>query len=186
MAILNILKYPDRFLRTKAVPVESIDDSIKRLVSDMAETMYASRGIGLAAVQVNVARRVIVLDVPKNDESDEERERQRGKNIVALINPVIVSSSGSIRYDEGCLSVPGITAEVERSENISVKALNSEGREVGIEASGLFSIAIQHEIDHLDGMLFIDRLSRLKRELVKRRIRKSLAEAEAAAAPYDF
>ncbi|MEK6531230.1 MAG: peptide deformylase [Deltaproteobacteria bacterium] len=182
MALLSILKYPDRFLRTKAEPVASVDDPIKTLVSDMAETMFAARGIGLAAVQVGVAKRVIVADVPKSGADDEERERHRGENIIALINPVIVSSGGDIRYDEGCLSVPGITAEVARAENVVVKALSKQGREITIEASGLLAIVLQHEIDHLDGILFIDRLSRLKREIIKRRLKKSIVEEEARAA----
>lgn len=177
MALLNILKYPDPFLKTKAAPVQSIDLEVKKLISDMVETMAMARGIGLAATQVGVGKRVIVLDVP--GDNDEER-RERGKNLVVLVNPEIVGSSGSITYDEGCLSVPGVTAEVERFSNVTVKALDREGALFEIKAEGLFAIAMQHEIDHLDGILFIDRLSRLKRELIKRKYKKAMERQDRA------
>jgi peptide deformylase len=174
-AILEILKYPDPFLKTKASEVKTVDRSIKTLIADMIETMYHAKGIGLAAVQVGVDKRVIVLDVP--DENVEER--QKGKNLVALVNPEIIKAVGETKYEEGCLSVPGITADVVRASEVTVKALDREGRPVQIEASGLFAIALQHEIDHLDGFLFIDRLSRLKKEIVKRKLKKAF-EAERA------
>ncbi|MBI5903037.1 MAG: peptide deformylase [Deltaproteobacteria bacterium] len=177
MALLNILKYPDPFLKTKAAPVQSIDLEVNKLISDMVETMALARGIGLAATQVGVGKRVVVLDVP--GDNDEER-RERGKNLIVLVNPEIVGSSGSITYDEGCLSVPGVTAEVERFSNVTVKALDREGALFEIKAEGLFAIAMQHEIDHLDGILFIDRLSRLKRELIKRKYKKAMERQDRA------
>jgi len=172
--LLEILKYPDPFLKTKAEPVEEVDDDVRRLIDDMAETMYHARGVGLAAVQVGVARRVIILDVPTDSEGP---ERRRG--LVALVNPEIRSAEGRTKYEEGCLSIPGVTADVIRAERVVVGALDRDGREVEIEAGGLLAIALQHEIDHLDGILFIDRLSRLKRDLIKRRLKKALAQETA-------
>lgn len=176
MSVLEILKYPDPFLKTKAIAVETIDDSIKTLIADMTETMYDARGIGLAAVQVGVGKRVVVLDVPDEPkEGDpEDKPPQRGKNLIALVNPEITERAGETRFDEGCLSVPGETAEVVRSETVRVKALNQKGQAIEFTATGLFAIAIQHELDHLEGVLFIDRLSRLKREFIKRRLKKAL------------
>lgn len=176
MTILNVLKYPDPFLKSTAEPVDKVDAEVKKLITDMVDTMYAARGIGLAAVQVGVARRVIVLDVP----DDEDETRVIGKNLIALINPEITCAEGTMVYEEGCLSVPGYTADVTRAEKITLTALSSEGEPVELEAEGLPAIAIQHEIDHLDGFLFIDRISRLKRELIKRKIKKAL-EAESRA-----
>lgn len=173
--VLEILKYPDPFLKTMAEKVERIDDGIKALVADMVETMYHARGIGLAATQVGVGKRIAVLDVP----TDEER-RDRGKHLLVLINPEIISSEGSVVYEEGCLSIPGFTADVTRASKLVVRTLDLDGVESEIAAEGLFAIAVQHEIDHLDGLLFIDRLSRLKREMMKRKIRKSLEAEERA------
>jgi len=173
MSYIDILKYPDPFLKTVSEPVDKFDSGVQKLISDMVDTMYGARGIGLAAVQVGVARRVIVLDVP----DDDEEKRERGRNLIALVNPVITSTEGTMVYEEGCLSVPGYTADVTRAEWIAVSALNAGGEPIELEAEGLPAIAIQHEIDHLDGFLFIDRISRLKRELIKRKIKKAL-EAE--------
>jgi len=153
-----------------------VDDSVRKLIDDMVETMYYARGIGLASVQVGDPRRVVVLDVPDED----EKERAKGKNLMALVNPEIVYAEGETVYEEGCLSVPGITADVERAARVRVKALDRDGKPFEIEAEGLLAIALQHEIDHINGVLFIDRLSRLKRELVKRRYRKSLETEERA------
>lgn len=189
MAILQVLKYPDPFLKVKAEPVTVVDEGIKGVIRDMTETMYYSRGIGLAAVQVGVNKRVIVLDVP--DEEDEEDDDgdgapkrpkldQRGKNLIALINPEIIEASGSVVFEEGCLSVPGQTADVERAACVRVRALNKDGQTIEVAADRLYAIALQHEIDHLDGILFIDRISRLKRELIKRRIRKAQESEEKA------
>lgn len=174
--ILDIIKYPDPFLKTRAAPVESVDESTRKLIDDMIETMYHARGIGLAAVQVGDPRRVMVLDVP----DDDEKERTKGANLMALVNPEIVSTDGQTVYEEGCLSVPGVTADVERAQRLVVRALDREGRQIEFGAEGLLAIAIQHEIDHLDGVLFIDRLSRLKRELVRRKYMKALEAEERA------
>ncbi len=173
--LLNILKYPDPFLKTKAAEVAGIDE-VKALIPDMIETMYHARGIGLAATQVGADKRMAVLDVP--DENDERKER--GKNLIVLINPRILHAESSIVYEEGCLSIPGITADVERYAALRVSSLDRDGKTVEFDAQGLFAIAIQHEIDHLDGILFIDRLSRLKREMIKRKIRKALEAEERA------
>lgn len=174
--LLDILKYPDPFLKTKAALVEKIDGPVLTLIKDMTETMYHAKGIGLAAVQVGVNKRIAVLDVPASSE-DKDAPRRRGENLIALINPQIIGTEGVTKYEEGCLSVPGITADVDRFLKVTVAALDKDGGPVEIEAEGLFAIALQHEIDHLDGMLFIDRLSRLKRDLIKRKLKKAL-EAE--------
>ncbi len=177
MSVLEILKYPDPALKTRAREVEVVDDETKALVSDMVDTMYHAGGIGLAANQVGIDKRVIVLDVP---DEDKKEDYKKGKNLMALINPEIVESSGSITYEEGCLSFPGFTADVERSYKVRVRGLDKEGGKVDMEAEGLLAIALQHEIDHLDGILFIDRLSRLKRDMLKRKYRKAM-EAERGA-----
>ena len=140
---------------------------------NMVETMRSARGIGLAATQVGDERRVIVLDVPEEDDGEEEGERRIH---LTLVNPEIISSEGDTKFEEGCLSVPGFMADVKRAATINVKALDREGKQVEFTAHDLLSIAIQHEIDHLDGILFIDRLSRLKRELLKRKIKKVLED----------
>lgn len=172
MSILEILKYPDPFLKTKAKPVAKIDDEIKRLIAAMIETMYFARGIGLAATQVGADKRIAVLDVP-----DEDRENYRqGKNLIALINPEMIAHEGETKYEEGCLSVPGFTADVKRFSTVVVKCLDKDGNDVEIKAGGLFAIALQHEIDHLDGFLFIDWLSKLKRDIIKRKIKKAIED----------
>lgn len=168
MSVLNILKYPDQILKTKAKLAAEIDDGIRKLIADMVETMYFTRGIGLAATQVGVNKQVAVLDVPEGE------HYQKGKNLIALINPEIVAHEGETKYEEGCLSVPGFTAEVKRFSTVMVKALDKDGKNVKIDAEGLFAIALQHEIDHLNGILFIDRLSKLKRDIIKRKIQKAI------------
>jgi peptide deformylase len=165
MAVLEILKYPDPQLAKMALPVADITDATVQLISDMLDTMYAAPGIGLAATQVGVLQRVIVLDV------DHENPRTR---VYKLINPVITHSQGQLVWEEGCLSVVDFTAEVRRAEQIQVVALDEHGRELEIQAEGLLAVALQHEIDHLDGKLFIDRISRLKRDLYTRRRKKML------------
>lgn len=165
MAILEVLKYPDPRLSTSAQPVENINGDVVRLVDDMLETMYAAPGVGLAANQVGVLQRVIILDV------DHENPQ---KNVYKLINPVITRSEGEILWEEGCLSVVDFTAEVRRAAQVEVVALDPDEKEVKIEADGLLAVALQHEIDHLDGKLFIDRISRLKRDLYTRKRRKML------------
>jgi peptide deformylase len=165
MAILDILHFPDDRLRHKAVAVKTVDDHTRQLIDDMFETMYEAPGIGLAAVQVNVFERVIVVDV------SEDRSQA-----IALINPEITRLEGVEEMDEGCLSVPGIFEKVKRADAITVKALNREGQVIEMEADGLLAVCIQHEIDHLDGKLFIDYLSELKRQ----RIRKKMLKHQAA------
>ena len=174
--ILEIIRYPDPFLKTHASRVEAVDESVRTLIDNMVETMYYARGIGLASVQVGDTRRVVVLDVPDEDEKD----RTKGKNLIALVNPEIVLVEGETTYEEGCLSLPGITADVDRAAKVKVQALDRDGNPFEIEAEGLLAIALQHEIDHLNGIIFIDRLSRLKRELVKRKYKKSLETEERA------
>ncbi len=162
MAILEILHYPDPRLRNEAKPVENVDDSIRQLVSDMFETMYAAPGIGLASIQVNVPKRVIVVDVSEDHDQP-----------LCLINPEILQSEGEETMDEGCLSVPGYYETVQRAEKIRVSALNEKGDQFEIEADGLLAVCIQHEIDHLDGKLFVDYISPLKRNRIRKKLEKS-------------
>lgn len=171
---LEILKYPDVRLTKKADPVTEITEDTVRLVEDMLETMYAAPGVGLAANQVGVLQRIVVLDV------DHENP---GKKIYKLINPVIARTEGKVIWEEGCLSVVDFTAEVRRAERIAVSALDEKGNDLKIEAEGLLSVALQHEIDHLDGKLFIDRISRLKRDLYVRRRKKMLRNGTEPAEP---
>jgi len=165
MALLEILKFPDPRLSKVARPVVNVTHATVQLISDMLETMYAAPGVGLAATQVGVLQRIVVLDV------DHENPRT---NVYKLINPVITHSEGQLIWEEGCLSVVDYTAEVRRAEHVQVVALDEDGKERTIEAEGLLAVALQHEIDHLDGKLFIDRISRLKRDLYTRRRKKML------------
>lgn len=165
MAILTILEFPDDRLRKRAAPVELFDQSLQQLVDDMLETMYAAPGIGLAATQVNVHKRVIVIDI------SEEKNAP-----VCLINPEITDRSGSDELEEGCLSVPGIYEKVKRAHSVRVRARTPQGEVAELEAEGLLAVCIQHEIDHLDGHLFVDRLSPLKRQMVRKRIKKDLRQ----------
>lgn len=174
---LNILKYPDPFLKTKADPVASVDASIKKLIEDMIETMYKAKGIGLAATQIGVGKRIVILDVPARNEDGTRAARTPGKHLTVLVNPVLSDPAGSMTYEEGCLSIPGIHADVKRASGITVSALDRDGNRITFRATDLMAVAIQHEVDHLDGILFIDRVSRLKREMIKRRIKK-LRDAE--------
>ena len=166
MAKLEILHYPDKRLRTVAEPVEVVDDTIRRLVDDMLETMYAAPGIGLAATQVNAHKRIIVMDLSENKNEP-----------LCLINPEIIKAEGIEQTEEGCLSVPDIYETVERAERVVVKALDREGREFTLEADGLLAVCIQHEIDHLEGNLFVDYLSPLKQMRVKKKIQKARRQA---------
>lgn len=161
MAVLDILVYPDQRLREVADPVETFDGDLHRLIDDMAETMYQAPGIGLAAIQVNVPRRVIVMDI--SEQRNELRE---------FVNPRIVEQSGSLESEEGCLSVPDVYAPVKRAEQIVVRAQDRNGKTFTLNAEGMLAICIQHEIDHLDGKVFVDYLSRLKRERIKKRLMK--------------
>jgi len=165
MALLNILEYPDPRLRKRAAPVAAVDDSIRRLVADMLETMYAAPGVGLAATQVDVHKRVIVMDI------SEERNQP-----VALINPEILEKQDLEAGEEGCLSVPGVTETVERARQVKFRALDLEGKPVEMTAEGLMAVCIQHELDHLEGKLFVDYLSELKRQRIKKKLTKSSRE----------
>jgi peptide deformylase len=169
MALLEILKYPDPRLKKKALPVAKIDDELRRLIVDMAETMYAAPGVGLAATQVGRPVRLAVIDATR---ANEERK------LLVLINPEIVSSEGECVWDEGCLSVPDYNEDVKRKEKVVVRYLDPEGKTCEIGADGLLAIALQHELDHLDGILFIDRISSLKRALYRRKLRKEKKERE--------
>lgn len=166
MPKLEILHFPDERLRIKAKPVEQVDDSIRQLVDDMFETMYDAPGIGLAATQVNVHKRVIVIDV--SHEKDQP---------LCLINPVIVAKDGIEEREEGCLSVPGIYETVVRADHIKVKALDRDGNPFELETGDLLAVCIQHEMDHLEGKLFVDYLSALKRNRIKKKLEKQKTAA---------
>ena len=172
MALLTILHYPDPRLRIKAEPVAAVTDAHRRLIADMLETMYAAPGIGLAATQVGVAERLIVLDV--SDEGDQPQ---------AFFNPEILAREGKEVMEEGCLSVPGVFEEVERAERIRLRALDRHGKPVEFDADGLLAVCIQHEIDHLDGRLFVDYLSDLKRKRIRKRIEKEERERQERRSP---
>jgi peptide deformylase len=165
MAILEIQKYPEPVLKEKARPVEDITEDIQCLIEDMADTMYDAPGIGLAANQVGALHRVIVFDITPKEE---------GRNLNVIINPEIVAASGDLVHQEACLSVSDYTCDVRRKACITVAGLDREGKPVEIEAKDLLAVVLQHEIDHLDGVLFIDRISRLKRSLYNRQLRKTL------------
>jgi len=165
MALLPILRYPDPRLHTVAQPIATVDAGIRQLVADMAETMYEAPGIGLAATQVNVHKRVLVLDVSEDK-----------TGLMAFINPEIVAREGEHVGEEGCLSVPGIYETVKRSERVKVRALDAEGKPFELEADGLLAICIQHEIDHLDGKVFVEYLSRLKLSRIKAKLAKQARE----------
>lgn len=162
MALLPILRYPDPRLHKCAAPVTVVDDSIRKLVADMAETMYEAPGIGLAATQVDVHQRVVVID------TSDDRTR-----LMAFINPEIIEKSGEQTCEEGCLSVPGIYEKVTRAERVRVRALNEQGEPFELEAEGLLAVCIQHEIDHLDGKVFVQYLSRLKQNRIRTRMLKA-------------
>ena len=163
MAILHILHYPDPRLRIKAMPVDGVDDEIRQLIDDMLETMYNAPGIGLAAPQVHVSKRVIVIDISEHRNDP-----------LCLVNPEIVSKQDVEQMEEGCLSVPGIYEVVERAARIRVKALNRDGESLEMEADGLLAVCIQHEIDHLEGKLFVDYLSEIKRKRIRKKVEKQL------------
>jgi peptide deformylase len=161
MTKLVILEYPDPRLRHKALPVGMVDAALRQLIDDMLETMYACNGIGLAATQVNVQKRLLVLDISETHDQPQ-----------VFVNPEIVGREGRKVVEEGCLSVPGIYDKVKRAEQVLVRALNRDGETFELAADGLLAVCVQHEIDHLDGKLFVDYLSELKRELIRRRLEK--------------
>lgn len=161
MALLPILRYPDPRLHTRATQVAEVNDEIRKLVNDMAETMYEAPGIGLAATQVDVHKRVVVIDVSEDK-----------SGLLALINPEIIARSGEQVCEEGCLSVPGIYDKVERAERVTIKYLDLDGKQRTMEADGLLAVCIQHEIDHLNGIVFVDHLSQLKQGRIKSKLAK--------------
>ncbi len=161
MAILDILHYPDTRLRTKAAPVEHVDDKLKQLIDDMFETMYDAPGIGLAATQVNVHKQLVVIDISKSKDEP-----------LCFINPELIELNGEKISEEGCLSVPEYFADIKRAESIKVRALDCTGKEFELETDGLLALCIQHEIDHLNGKLFVDYLSPLKQQRVKKKMKK--------------
>jgi peptide deformylase len=171
MAVLTILEYPDPRLRTMAKPVAAVDARIRRLIDDMFETMYGAPGVGLAATQVDVHERVLVLDV------SQERNQP-----LAFVNPEIVTREGVAEGEEGCLSVPGIFDLVDRAARITVRALDRDGKPFELPAEGLLAVCIQHEMDHLEGILFIDHLSRLKRDMILKKLAKARKERSKLAA----
>jgi peptide deformylase len=172
MAVRTILHYPDPRLREKAKPVAEITEEIRRLVEDMAETMYAAPGVGLAATQLGEAHRIFVIDVAGEDEPSQLR---------VFINPEIVAREGACTWEEGCLSFPTIVEEIDRAERVRVRALGIDGKPFELEADGLLAIAVQHELDHLDGVLMIDRMGALKKRIVDRKMRRR-EQGRAAAA----
>jgi len=169
MAVLEILKYPHPVLKKRCEQVEQVDDDVKRLICDMRETMYQVNGIGLAACQVGVPRRVIVMDVSPLDPEH---------GFFAIINPEILSEEGEIDYEEGCLSVPDCTEKIKRREKIRVRGTSPEGEEIEVAGEGILSIALQHEIDHLNGVLILNRISSLKRGLYRNKLKKEKEKGE--------
>ncbi|MBK6632254.1 MAG: peptide deformylase [Betaproteobacteria bacterium] len=161
MALLPILRYPDPRLHKKATSVSQVDDSVRKLIADMAETMYEAPGIGLAATQVDVHKRVIVIDVSEDKST-----------LLAFINPEILERSGEQACEEGCLSVPGIYEKVIRSERVKVRALDLQGKPFTLQAEGLLAVCVQHEIDHLEGKVFVEHLSQLKQGRIKAKLAK--------------
>ena len=166
MALLNILRYPDARLHKAAAPATVFDDGLKKLVSDMAETMYAAPGIGLAATQVDVHKQVIVIDAS-----------ERRDSLIVLVNPVILEANGVSDIEEGCLSVPGIYELVERAERVKVRAYDQYGHAFTLEAQGLLAVCIQHEMDHLQGKVFVEYLSQLKQQRIRTRLAKQLRKS---------
>ncbi|HEU4923501.1 MAG TPA: peptide deformylase [Burkholderiales bacterium] len=166
MSRLSILRYPDARLHKVAAPVTVFDDGLKRLVADMVETMYAAPGIGLAAIQVDVAKQVIVVDVS-----------ERRDSLVVLVNPEILETTGVSDIEEGCLSVPGIYELVERAERVKVRAHDQNGNPFTLEAQGLLAVCIQHEMDHLKGKVFVEHLSQLKQQRIRAKLAKQLRKS---------
>lgn len=166
MSTREIITYPDPVLRKQSEPVGTIDKDTDQLIEDMVETMYASRGIGLAAIQIGVLKRVIVVNV--------------GEGLVVMLNPELLEQEGETQMEEGCLCLPGVMVDVKRSERIKLKGLDRTGQDIVIDAEGLLSRALQHEMDHLEGVLIIDKISKIKRELVTSKLRKEAKERAAA------
>lgn len=172
MTVLDVITEPDPRLHMVSEPVEQVDDELRGLMDDMLETMYASQGIGLAAIQVGVPKRVLVMDIG-HSQSRYEESGEANAEPMFLVNPEIVESSEEVQtFKEGCLSFPGQYADVKRPEEVTVKYLDYEGEEQVMHASGIMAVCVQHEIDHLNGVVFVDYLSRLKREMILRRLKK--------------
>lgn len=169
MALREILKFPDPRLREVAKPVTEVNDEIRQLVEDMAETMYDAPGVGLAATQIGVGKRVFVIDIASDDEPSD---------LLVFINPEILEAEGTLKWEEGCLSFPGATEDIKRAERVRVRALNEQGESFELEAEGLLAVAIQHENDHLDGVLMIDKLNALKKRTFSRKVNKAVAELQ--------
>ena len=165
MALLNIIRFPDPRLRNKATPITKVTDKIRQLADDMLETMYEAPGVGLAAIQVNVKKRLIVIDISEDKSQP-----------LVLINPEVISSEGEREHEEGCLSVPEAYEMVTRADKVRVKALDRDGKEIEFDADDLLATCVQHEIDHLEGKLFVDYLSNLKRQRIKKRLEKHLKQ----------
>ena len=174
MALLRIQRFPDPRLKAAAQPVTNIDGSLSHFIDSMVQTMYAAPGVGLAATQVGDGRRIIVLDTD---------HKNLGKHLLKLINPEIVAAEGSLIWEEGCLSVVDYTAEVKRAAKVLVRAWTPDEKPIELEGTELLAVALQHEIDHLDGKLFIDRISRMKRDLYRRRLSKMIKEGKADERP---
>ncbi|MDR3478115.1 MAG: peptide deformylase [Gammaproteobacteria bacterium] len=166
MALLNVLQYPDKRLRLKAANVLVVDANIQKIVDDMFETMYAENGVGLAATQANIQQRIVVIDISEDKKSP-----------LCVINPEIIACEGTQYEVEGCISFPGMFDKVERAEKVRLRALDRDGKSYEIDAEGLLSVCIQHEVDHLDGILFMDHLSRLKQDRMAKKIEKERARA---------
>ena len=167
MSLKELVVYPDPALRETSEVVGEVGEDIRNLIDDMADTMYASHGIGLAAIQIGIPKRVIVVDV--------------GEGLVVLVNPTICEREGEVQMEEGCLCLPGVLVDVTRSEKVTVKGFDERGEEVTFDAEGLFARALQHEIEHLDGILIVDKVSKIKRELLTSALRKQAKERTAAA-----
>jgi len=179
MALLEIKRYPEKILKQKATPIENIDSDTQQLIENMLDTMHAARGIGLAANQVGILKRLAANQVgilKRLCVVDMSQETEKN-SIIVLINPLIIEKEGSIESSEGCLSIPGCSTGIKRSERVYVSGLNRNGKPINIEGTGLFARALQHEIDHLDGLLLFDRMSPIKREFFKRRYKKLLSSS---------
>ena len=173
MTIQKILTEPNKILREKSLRVENVDKDIQRLMDDMLETLYAAPGIGLAAIQVGVAKRVIVMDISRDRDKDKDKDKEPKKNPMYFVNPEIIwKSEDKFTYEEGCLSVPNQFAEIDRPKQCHVKYLDYNGYPQELKADGLLATCIQHEIDHLEGILFIDYLSKLKKEMIIKKLSK--------------
>lgn len=170
--VREILIWPDPILKQKAKPVAQVDDKVRALVKDMFETMYAAEGVGLAAPQVGVLQRIIVLDTSP---------RQEGAKPLAMINPEIIGMEGRTTYTEGCLSIPGEAEDVDRAERVTVRYLDVDGKEQTLACDALLAIAVQHEVDHLDGIVYVDHVSTLKREIIRKRMKRLKASRETRA-----